>query len=283
MEPNDTISRIVLDHPECAGVFQDRHIDFCCNGGITLSEACAARGLDAAEVAAALARAAALPATSESPAALHRRVGGLHRLAPPRLPPRRAAFLVPLAAKVARVHGDHDPRLRELQAEFVELREMLDLHLDQEEETLFREVVADAPDPELLRRELAGMRAEHREVGAALRRIRALCDDYTPPPWACSSYRTLLVELRHLEDDVLRHVHLENDVLLPRFIPGEGLLRPRAGRPLGAQRDVSVVHAGERLERQADFMRSALALPADGPRLVEIDVDVTAIHFQLAD
>ena len=129
-------------------------------------------------------------------------------------------FLVPLVAKVAGVHGDHDPRLRELQAEFVELREMLDLHLDQEEATLFREVVADAPDAELLRRELAGMRDEHREVGALLRRIRALSDDYQPPTWACGSYRRLLTELRHLEDDILLHVHLENEVLLPRFSPG---------------------------------------------------------------
>ena len=126
-------------------------------------------------------------------------------------------FLVPLAAKVARVHGDHDPRLRELQAEFVELRESLDIHLDQEEEVLFREVVADIPDPDLLRRELSGMCEEHRVLDATLGRIRALCDGYTPPAWACSSYRTLLAELQRLEDDVLLHIGLENDVLLPRF------------------------------------------------------------------
>ena len=126
-------------------------------------------------------------------------------------------FLVPLVAKVARVHGDHDPRLRELRAEFVELRESLDIHLDQEEDVLFREVVADVRDPDLLRRELAGMRGEHRELVAALGRIRVLCDGYLPPAWACGSYRTLLVELQRLEDDVLLHVRLEDDVLLPRF------------------------------------------------------------------
>lgn len=123
--------------------------------------------------------------------------------------------LVPLAAKVARVHGDHDPRLRELQAEFGELFELLDLHLDQE--TLLREMIASRP--ELLRRELAAMREEHRNVSAALRRIRALCDDYTPPAWACASYRRLLAGLGKLEDDLLRHVHLEADVLLPRLVP----------------------------------------------------------------
>jgi regulator of cell morphogenesis and NO signaling len=38
-----------------------------------------------------------------------------------------------------------------------------------------------------------------------------------PPEWACTSYRTLLSELAALEGDVLRHVHLENHVLMPRF------------------------------------------------------------------
>ncbi len=221
MDLTTTVSRIVLDHPECAAVFQDRHIDFCCSGGMTLAEACAKRGINSREVGAALEKAAMLPAPSEDPRALSTAelvsfiVSRHHTFLRDALP-----FLVPLVAKVAGVHGDHEPRLRKLQAEFFELRELLDLHLDQEEQTLFREVVTEAPDPERLRSELAGIREEHREVGAALHRIRALSDDYTPPPWACTSYRRLLVELRHLEDDVLRHVHLENEVLFPRFIPG---------------------------------------------------------------
>ncbi|MGZ6143441.1 MAG: hemerythrin domain-containing protein [Myxococcales bacterium] len=126
-------------------------------------------------------------------------------------------YLVPLAAKVAHVHGDHDPRLRDLQAEFADLRETLDLHLEQEEATLFREVAAPAPDGAVLRRELECMRAEHREVAGTLARIRALCDGYTPPAWACTSYRSLLAELRLLEEDLLRHIHLEDEVLAPRL------------------------------------------------------------------
>ncbi|HUJ29216.1 MAG TPA: iron-sulfur cluster repair di-iron protein [Myxococcales bacterium] len=222
MDPTTTVSRIVLDHPACAAVFQDRHIDFCCNGGVTLEEACATRGLDAGEVAAALAAAAreGSPPPAEDPRELSTAelvsfiVSRHHAYLRDALP-----FLVTLAAKVAAVHGDRDPLLRDLQAEFAELRETLELHLDQEEETLFREVVAAEPDQAQLRRELTGMREEHREMGAALRRIRALSNDYTPPPWACTSYRTLLTELRHFEDDLRRHVHLENDVLLPRFTP----------------------------------------------------------------
>ncbi len=122
-------------------------------------------------------------------------------------------YLVPLAAKVANVHGDHDPRLRDLRAEFFELRETLDEHLDDEEQRLFRGVVSDAPDPELL----AGMHDEHREVKRALGRLRALSDGYTPPSWACNSYKKLLAELRALDEDLVQHMRIEDDVLAPRF------------------------------------------------------------------
>ncbi len=85
---------------------------------------------------------------------------------------RRRGLLVPLVVKVAGVHGDHEPRLRELQTEFFEMHELLDLHLNREEQTLCRKVVTEPPEP--LRDELACIREEHRQVGAALHRIRAL-------------------------------------------------------------------------------------------------------------
>ena len=220
MDLTTTVSRIVLDHPECARVLQERHIDFCCNGSVSLAEACAARGLDAREIAAELQREVRPggPAAADDPRRLPTAelvawiVSHHHVFLRDALP-----FLVPLAAKVAAVHGEHDSRLLEVQAKFFELRGQLDAHLDEEEETFFREVVAPAPDLGQLREEAAEMREEHREIGAALGRIRELTDDYTPPDWACTSYRRLLSGLRLLEDDVLRHVHLENEVLLPRL------------------------------------------------------------------
>ena len=43
------------------------------------------------------------------------------------------------------------------------------------------------------------------------------------PEWGCSSYRVLMSELEALEGDVLRHVHLENHVLMPRFVTARGV------------------------------------------------------------
>ena len=51
----------------------------------------------------------------------------------------------------------------------------------------------------------------------SLARIRLLADDFIVPDWACKSYRLMLNELLTLEEDTMRHVHLENHVLMPRF------------------------------------------------------------------
>lgn len=126
-------------------------------------------------------------------------------------------FLRALAAKVARVHGDHNPRLVELGEIVVELAEILEPHLDDEEQTLFPTLAADDPDRSRAAALLGSMRQEHAVVGELLGRMRSAAEGYTVPDWACNSYRTLFRELEGLEGDVLRHVHLENHVLLPRF------------------------------------------------------------------
>ena len=54
-------------------------------------------------------------------------------------------------------------------------------------------------------------------MGTLLARMRVLSDGFTTPEWGCRSYRILMGELETLEGDVLRHVHLENHVLMPRF------------------------------------------------------------------
>ena len=45
-----TVAQIVLDHSECAGVFQRHRIDYCCKGEQPLASACAQRGADAKQV-----------------------------------------------------------------------------------------------------------------------------------------------------------------------------------------------------------------------------------------
>jgi regulator of cell morphogenesis and NO signaling len=216
-----TVARIVLDHSETAAVFQRNRIDFCCRGNVTVPEACKGVGKDPeglfAELETAVGERTGDPVeddlrTFSTPALLARIVDRHHgylRSAVPRIEP--------LLAKVAAVHGEHNPKLVDVRDAFVELVGMLGPHLDFEEEVLFPELVASGVPSGSALEHLDAMNAEHLAVGTKLAQIRALADDFTTPGWGCNSYRALMAELENLEADILQHVHLENHVLMPRF------------------------------------------------------------------
>jgi quercetin dioxygenase-like cupin family protein len=127
-------------------------------------------------------------------------------------------FAQGLAAKVARVHGDKNPKLREVQRVVDALAASLIPHLDDEEGVLFPAILAEARDATQVTALLQGMMDEHLGVAALLEQLRAASDDFTLPAWACTSYRTLFAELEQLEADIFTHVHLENHVLRPQAL-----------------------------------------------------------------
>ncbi len=223
-----TVAQIVARHSRTAAVFQRHRIDFCCRGDVTVAQACA--GKEDAETLFAELEIAVRDHVGEeepeqdlmslsTPALLalivERHHGYLRRVLP---------RVTPLLAKVAAVHGEHNPKLRDLRAAFAELGDMLEPHLEFEEEILFPELARPDQPGASASKHLEEMAREHLEVGTKLAQMRALADDFTTPSWGCSSYRALMAELQELEADVLRHVHLENHVLMPRFAGRASLL-----------------------------------------------------------
>jgi regulator of cell morphogenesis and NO signaling len=71
------------------------------------------------------------------------------------------------------------------------------------------------------------MEHEHDDAGRALREIRELTSDFTPPEDACNSFRTLYAQLEDLERDLHMHIHLENNILFPRAAELEQRLAAR--------------------------------------------------------
>jgi regulator of cell morphogenesis and NO signaling len=216
------VAQVVLDHSECAAVFDRYRIDYCCKGTRPLRTACEERGLDPARVVedcelAMLRRQpnGVDPRSLSTKELITRVIARHHQYLHRTLP-----SLTKLSVKVARVHGEREPALHDLARMFETLATTLLAHLDEEERELFPELMTREPPSERAVALLRTMRAEHEEVGQILSAMRTIANDYVAPDWACNSYRTLLSELAHLEADTLRHVHIENHVLLPRFIPG---------------------------------------------------------------
>ncbi|MEW5851263.1 MAG: iron-sulfur cluster repair di-iron protein [Myxococcota bacterium] len=220
-----TVAQIVATHPTCARVFQNHRIDFCCRGGVSVEEACRSQGVDAQAVYAELERVidegrggedrdfAAMTSSALIAYIVERHHAYLRRAIP---------WIAQMASKVARVHGAHNPKLPDLHATYGDLVNLLLDHLDHEEQVLFPALLSNAGAREVVARELHEMHRDHLVVGEMLQRIRALSDDFTVPEWGCGSYRALLGELEKMEEDILRHVHLENHVLMPRHQPPEG-------------------------------------------------------------
>jgi regulator of cell morphogenesis and NO signaling len=215
-----TVGELVAERPGRSRVFQNFGIDFCCQGARTLREACERKNVPADSVVEQLeAELADKQPITENPAELpiaelaayivEKHHGFLwHEL------PRLHA----MAARVAQVHGGHTPSLIEVFDVFQGLeREMVD-HMKKEERILFPTIIAMSLNEELpvaLDEPIQCMMHEHESSGQALSLLRDLTHGFVPPPEACNTYRALFAGLQDLEEDLHRHIHLENAVLFP--------------------------------------------------------------------
>jgi len=221
ISPSTTVASIVLEHSECAQIMYKHRIDYCCRGDMSLEQAARERGVDLSALTSQLEQAIAerrgngADAMREmpTPALIEHIVTKHHSFLRRSLP-----YVQMLASKVGRVHGDHNPKLRVLDKAVTELSDSLLAHLDDEESKLFPELRSPSAQAESTATSaLRSMREEHLEVARLLEAIREATDDYTLPDWACRSYHTLFSELQATEQDIYKHVHLENHVLAPRF------------------------------------------------------------------
>jgi len=218
-----TVGELVAERPGRSRVFQSFNLDFCCQGGRTLREACERRGLAAdavveqleaelADKSAPVRNPATLPPAELAAHIVETHHGFLRR----ELPRLRA-----MAERVAHVHGGHTPSLVEMFHVFTGMEAELSSHMLKEEQVLFPAVVAlsrGEPAPGSLSGPIACMTHEHEEVGAALADLRRLSHGFQPPADACNTYRALFAGLRDLEEDLHQHVHLENAVLFPEAL-----------------------------------------------------------------
>lgn len=227
MTPETTVGELVRAMPARSRIFENLGIDYCCGGKKPLAEVCRAKGLDPATVVAML---AALDGAPETAAANPDAMGMAelcdhiervhHDYLREELP--RLDFMT---RKVAAVHGDHEARLHEVRRVFESFNTAMTAHTDEEEAVVFPKIrqleasngnrTAIAAD---LKAVFAKLESEHESAGSALERFKELTDGYTPPDWACNTFRALYDGLRQLEKNMHQHVHKENNVLFVKAL-----------------------------------------------------------------
>ncbi len=215
-----TVGELVAERPGRSRVFQAFQIDFCCQGGRTLREACDHKAVAHESVveqleAELVAKSTPAPNPAELPPhELAAYIFQTHHQFLWRELPRLHA----MSERVAKVHGGHTPSLVELVDVFCRLEEELTTHLMKEEMILFpaiAEMSEGRGEPVAVGGPIDCMLQEHSEAGEALARLRELSHGFQPPPEACNTYRALFAGLHDLEQNLHRHIHLENAVLFP--------------------------------------------------------------------
>lgn len=221
---NRTLGDLALAVPGAVTLFQRHGLDFCCGGRTALGVAAAAAGLPAQALAEELAALQALPAadgrdwrgapTHALIEHLLQRYHARHR--------EQLAELLFLAERVEMVHAHRAECPTGLAAHLEVMVELLEFHMQKEEQVLFPMLLQGWPD-------LAGgpvgvLRREHDDHGLALARLVELAHGLVMPEGACTKWRALILGLRAFREDLMQHIHLENNVLF------EGLSAPVAGQ-----------------------------------------------------
>ena len=213
LSAEQAIGQIAVQLPGSTAVFRRLKLDFCCGGQVSLREATANKGLDVAVVLAELAtlqRPDTLEGVTEPVALIDHILTRYHDVHRQQLPE-----LVRMARRVEAVHRDH-PEVPAGLADLLEAMENeLRLHMEKEEQILFPMLKAGG-NP-FVTHPIGMMRSEHVEHGETLDRLAALTHDATPPAGACNTWRALYAGIAQLNDDLINHIHLENNVLFPQF------------------------------------------------------------------
>ena len=226
-----TIGELVTEDFRKAEVFSKFGLDFCCGGAKSLKEACEEKGISEKEVEAAL--------TEVESQAKNRQqdfkswdldflvdyILNIHH----KYVKSSVVMLYDVSRKVAEVHGENHPEVIRIASLFETIAKELDTHMQKEETLLFpyikklavakRENTEMEPSPfGSVENPIRTMEAEHVAVGGSFDEINRLSNGYATPEDACSSYRALYSKLDEFEQDLHRHIHLENNILFPKAI-----------------------------------------------------------------
>jgi regulator of cell morphogenesis and NO signaling len=229
--PDSIVGEVVKLNFKTARLFQANNIDYCCGGNITISEACKEVGINPEQ----LIQQLEILAVQKDPDSEYFNNLGLGELSD-YIVKRHHAYVrdsIPVLKqnleKICRVHGEHHPELFQINELFTGSAGDLTMHMQKEEIMLF---------PFIKRLELAKkgnlplpsspfgpvsnpigmMMAEHQVEGDRFKETSLISRNYQLPEDACATYHVTFQQLKDFENDLHRHIHLENNILFQKAI-----------------------------------------------------------------
>lgn len=227
---NELIGDIVAKDFRTAAIFKKNQIDFCCRGGRTIEDACADKNINPQAIYDEIENlnikqdntidfnAFPLDLLADYVEKTH------HRYVEEKTP-----VLLTFLDKIRKVHGEHHPELFEVYELFEASSRDLAAHLKKEELILFpfiRKMIKAKISGEKLEQPHFGtvenpvnmMKEEHTVEGDRMRKIAELTNEFQPPADACNTYQVAFAMLQDFENDLHKHIHLENNILFPKSL-----------------------------------------------------------------
>lgn len=234
---NANIGQLVADDYRMASIFKQNGIDFCCKGNRSIAEATKELNLNTQEILSQLEAVKKEDTTSGDDFQswpldlLADYIEKTHH----RYTEAKITELKHLLEKLVEVHGKENPELIEIQKIFdISAGEMAS-HMKKEELVLFpfiRKMIKTkkssskitVPHFGTVENPVNMMIHEHDEQGRLLQQMAELSNNYTPPINACSTYKVTYATMKEFEEDMFKHIHLENNILFPKAVALEKTL-----------------------------------------------------------
>jgi len=111
------------------------------------------------------------------------------------------------------------------------LENLIKIYLEEEEKSLFEHLrlfYRGQPVTGLSER-IADIGAQHETIGRLFEKLRSVSDHYTPPKGAPASLKLCYAQLFNFEQDILKHLFLEEDILFPKLLEANKQKKNRYG------------------------------------------------------
>ncbi|OXA86438.1 iron-sulfur cluster repair di-iron protein [Flavobacterium hercynium] len=226
-----TIGSFVAEDFRTAAVFSKFKIDFCCKGNRTVTEVCEKQNIDADT----LLQNVYDVLESDTSGNIDFNSWPLDLLADyiekthHRYVEEKSQVLLAFLDKLCKVHGANHPELFRINELFIGCAGELSQHMKKEELMLFPFVkrmvktkesdgILTQPSFGTVSNPIAMMMHEHDGEGERFREIAELTNNYNPPADACTTYKVTFAMLKEFEEDLHKHIHLENNILFPKAV-----------------------------------------------------------------
>jgi regulator of cell morphogenesis and NO signaling len=220
-----TVAQLAVSHPGALSVFTKYNIDYCCGGHRSIEEACIRVGLDPEKIKREIYESSSgdsqqvvRPEKWNSALLIDYIIQNHHAYVKESSPE-----IVMLLDKVCNAHGSDVPELFQIRDLFLDLSQELIDHMNKEELILFpalkrlnENIDQNHPLQRTIHGPIAAMEHEHDSAGELIKAIRGLSNNYTIPEFACPTFRITFKKLQEYDNDLMRHIHLENNILFPR-------------------------------------------------------------------